>query len=547
MNSSSIAMEPEAEAMPRDEASALRVDVVAGRPFALCGVKNSVRVVMRIRTPADDGEQQRPPISVACVLDRSGSMAGSKLDFAKRACKKLVKHLSAGDTLHFVTYDDKVNTIFENGDLSDSGKEAMRSRIDGIRSGGTTNLCGGLQRAASLLGSRVDFDSKVSVQPLDSGVRRIFLFSDGCVNAGVTDSHEIRRRVATWAEEGITTTSFGIGSDFDEPLMRGIAESGKGRYTFLANAQDIPRLVSKSIHDLLKLYGSEASVDIRGGAFTTVAKVYRGDDDDEGNNDASASGLLQLGDLHSANERMVLLELDSAPPGDAVDGQNFKAAEWVLSFQRQGSPVQFSGSVDLTAVQQRAALGKENVSVQAMFAIRRSSDLDADIAEHLSHHDNVRAKETKSRQISLLKETLEILRNAVEADPVDIEALEAVLRRAEAVAERLDDGEDTELVRRHCVQEMELCRAMSVGAFSDGCDSSDGGSDEGDAGIRNQQRRLRDFDDDFTDDDSTRSISPIASPRSLSPRSPRPVPEPPQQVVPLPKKNKSASDSCSLM
>merc|ERR1719217_1956875 len=145
-----------------------------------------------------------------------------------------------------------------------------------------------------------------------------------------------------------------------------------------------------------------------------------------------------------------------------------------------------------------------------MFAIRRSSDLDADIAEHLSHHDNVRAKEAKSRQISLLKETLETLRNTVEADPVDIEALEAVLRRAEAVAERLDDGEDMELVRRHCVQEMELCRAMSVGAFSDGCDSSDGGSDEGDAGIRNQQRRLRDFDDDFTDDDSTRSISPIA-------------------------------------
>jgi hypothetical protein len=481
-------------------------------------------------------------------------MGGSKLDFAKRACKKLVKHLSPGDTLHFITYDDKVRTTFENGDLSEAGKESMKAQIDGIRAGATTNLYGGLERAAALLGSRADFigvhtdtdtgynsdtnsdaSSDAGVHGLavpkertnsdshtrktlvnldshtnpDTGVRRIFLFSDGCVNVGITDPHEIKRRVKAWAEEGITTTTFGIGSDFDEPLMRGIAESGKGRYTFLASAHDIPRLVSKSIHDLLKLYGSEASIDIRGGAHTTVAKVYRGDDEDEGSGDATVSGLLQLGDLHSANERMILLELDSAPPGDYVDGLEYRAAEWFLDFQRNGAPVQFSGFVNLSAVKQRATLGNEAASVQAMFAIRRSSDMDSEIAQFLSNRDQVRAKDMKSRQVSLLKETLEIVRNASESDPVDIEALEAVLRRAETVAERLDTGEDMEIVRRHCVQEMELCRAMSVGAFSDGCDSSDGEGELHDAngpGARNLRRRLRDFDDSDN--------SPPSSPRS---------------------------------
>jgi hypothetical protein len=356
----------------------------------------------------------------------------------------------------------------------------------------------------------------------DGHVKRIFLFSDGCVNSGITDAHEIKRRVATWAEEGITTTTFGIGSDFDEPLMRGIADSGKGRYTFLANSRDIPRLVSKSIHDLLKLYGSEASVDIRGGAHTTVAKVYRGDDDDEVGSDIAASGLLQLGDLHYENERMVLLELESAPPGDITDGHPFTAAEWILSFQRNGGSVQFSGNIDLAAVKQRAALGTESASVQAMFAIRRSSDVDLEIADYLSRGDNVRAKDAKSRQLALLKEALEVVRNSPEASPTDLEALEAVLRRAEAVAERLNSNEDREIVRRQCVQEMELTRCLSVAGFSDGCDSDCSGEDDhgNDAGGRYQVQRMRDFED-MSDGDT--SGSPRLSPRSngsFSPRSP---------------------------
>eukprot|EP00927_Polykrikos_kofoidii_P079725 TRINITY_DN76543_c0_g1_i1.p1 TRINITY_DN76543_c0_g1~~TRINITY_DN76543_c0_g1_i1.p1 ORF type:complete len:518 (-),score=80.48 TRINITY_DN76543_c0_g1_i1:34-1587(-) len=468
-------MDPEAEPLPRSEVEALKVEVLTGRRFALCGVRNAVRAIVRIKTPVDEsGVQHRLPISVACVLDTSGSMAGEELRFAKRACMKLVKHLEVSDIFHFITYSDKVKTIIEDGDLSYEGKDSLRSRINDVRAGGRTNLFGGLERAASLLGCRTAGGHQSEADnEIPRITRRVFLFSDGCVNEGETNHEKIRRRVAEWAAEGITTTTFGIGADFDEPLMRGIAEDGKGRYTFLATAGDIPRLVSKSVHDLLKLYGSEASLDVRGGSHTRVSRMYgERDEDNEDGDGAVVEGILDLGDLHDANERVVLLELESSPSGDIVGGSSFRAAEWILNFQRNGAQVQFSGHVDLVATHERAQIETESSTVCAMFAIRQSSDFEITIAEHLNHGNRPLAMQVKKKQLALLTAALETAKTDPTIDPVHVATLERVLQRAQHLAELLEGGLDTEMVRRHCVQESCLTRAMSFAGFSNGCDSS---------------------------------------------------------------------------
>merc|ERR1719262_280990 len=121
--------EPEAEVGTRDEAEGFQVEAVAGRDHVLCGVRGSVRVLFRIQTPANNSAAalQRPPLRVACVLDNSGSMSGQKLTYAKRAVMKLVKHLDARDELPFVVYNSSARVLFENGDLSEDGKDALRA------------------------------------------------------------------------------------------------------------------------------------------------------------------------------------------------------------------------------------------------------------------------------------------------------------------------------------------------------------------------------------------------------------------------------------
>ena len=349
-------------------------------------------------------------------------------------------------------------------------------------------------------------------------MKRIFLFSDGLVNSGVTDRAEIYRQVSTWADRrGLTVSTFGIGADFDEPLMRGIAEAGKGRYTFLATAPDITRLVSKSIHDLLKLYGSEAVLDIRGGAHTVVEKVYGGDDDEELPNPATA-GVLQLGDLHDGNERMVLLELASSPAGDCEDGQSFAAAEWMLSCQRNGSLLQFSGSVTLKTSRERQ--GEEDPAVKAMFTLRRASDMESEVAAQLQDRNLSGARDVKTRQLLMLSQALDALRSS-SVEPVFLAALERVHERAQRVAEKLDnDAEDIELARRQCVQEVDLTRALSIAGWSDGLDSSEGspcGDWEGHSGHSSPRLRTRVASGSGSDISGASLVSnepPVAAPQA---------------------------------
>eukprot|EP00746_Dinoflagellata_sp_MGD_P167043 gnl/MRDRNA2_/MRDRNA2_97354_c0_seq1.p1 gnl/MRDRNA2_/MRDRNA2_97354_c0~~gnl/MRDRNA2_/MRDRNA2_97354_c0_seq1.p1 ORF type:complete len:649 (+),score=105.37 gnl/MRDRNA2_/MRDRNA2_97354_c0_seq1:89-1948(+) len=475
-------IEPEAEVGTREDIEGLSIQAVAERNAVLNGVRASVRVLLNIQTPEGDAAAlaaRRPPLHVACVLDRSYSMDGQKLRYAKKACTKLVKHLDHGrDHLHFITYGDHARVVFQDGDLSEAGKLALRSEIESVRVSGSTNLFAGLESAVTLLKAG---SSDIKVDNESGALRRIFLFSDGNVNRGVTDRASILEAVRAWASEGIEISTFGIGADFDEFLMRKIAEDGKGRYAYLATAEDIPKLVSKSIHDLLDIYASDAILDVRGESYSTVTRIYGTEADDAdtaelANSTGSTPGVLNLGDLHYSNQRRILFELDVAPPGSC--SAPFDAAEWTLSLYRNGTSSQYAGRVSLCPTRDRAALGPEAIIVAVAFAIQRSAELDRQVASLLANGAREKAREVKEQQISLLQATLRKAQEASETNEADV--LERVLQRAQRVAEQLQDlheEDSSDIVRRHCVQEMELCRAMSVAGFRSGCDS-DASSDD---------------------------------------------------------------------
>lgn len=105
-----------------------------------------------------------------------------------------------------VQFDNRVQRLWPAVPLGDG--DAVRGAISRIHAGGNANLHGGWLDGASSLG-----------EAAGSGLKRVILLSDGGANEGVVDSDEIAKQCAEWAAKGITTSTYGLGNNFNEDLM----------------------------------------------------------------------------------------------------------------------------------------------------------------------------------------------------------------------------------------------------------------------------------------------------------------------------------------
>lgn len=200
----------------------------ARRAGLRAGQDNTVDVLVRVQAPdAPVGEATaRPAQAVSLVIDRSGSMNGRPLAEAQRCAEFVVSRLRASDSVSVVMFDNRVARLWPAIPLGDG--DAVRGAIGRIFAGGNTNLHGGWLEGAGTLASVPD-----------SGLKRVILLSDGCANEGLTDSEQIAAQCAEWATRGITTSTYGLGRNFNEDLMVAMAQSGGGNHYFGDTADDL--------------------------------------------------------------------------------------------------------------------------------------------------------------------------------------------------------------------------------------------------------------------------------------------------------------------
>jgi Ca-activated chloride channel family protein len=110
-----------------------------------------------------------------------------------------------------------------------SDKETVRRAIRQIDEGGSTNLHGGWEQGARTLAPHTT----------DGVTSRVILLSDGCANHGLTDPDAIYAECADLARAGVTTSTYGLGSSFNEELMIGMARHGQGSSYYGRTADDL--------------------------------------------------------------------------------------------------------------------------------------------------------------------------------------------------------------------------------------------------------------------------------------------------------------------
>ena len=186
---------------------------------ALCNNKdNELNVLVQARAK-DDYQfiKKRKNLNLAIVIDRSGSMNGQPLEEAKKSAIMLVEKLAQTDRISIIAYDNYPQIIVPS--TLCHNKRFIIGEISRIDVGGSTNLHGGW-----LLGAE-----EVAKYKNNKSINRVLLLSDGNANQGVCDPFEIFRQVDKLSETGISTSTYGLGHHFNEELMIGMANNGKGQ------------------------------------------------------------------------------------------------------------------------------------------------------------------------------------------------------------------------------------------------------------------------------------------------------------------------------
>jgi len=193
------------------------------------------------------------------------------------------------DVFHLVVYDTDVEVLVKDGNLND--KPRLIEIVNSIAAKGSTNLAGGLLQGAELL----------KVLNSNEYLKRVLLFSDGLVNIGIKSPEGIYKYVEQIVEDGTNVSSLGLGTDYDEVLMRQIGERGTGNYFYIEHAEDITRTMSHCIHGLIDLYGTNGVLNIIPSDGKLV-KIYDG-----------IGNKFMVGDLNSDNTTSVLLKFEVEP------------------------------------------------------------------------------------------------------------------------------------------------------------------------------------------------------------------------------------------
>ncbi len=246
-------------------------------------------------TGADVDGHERAAVNVAVVLDRSGSMAGEKLENARRAAHVLVDRLNEHDRLAFVTFGSNVTPLFPSTPCTADARGQMHRAIDKIYDMGGTNLSGGLEAGLR----------EVEAHAREFPVNRVILISDGEANEGITSREGLVGISRHAMRDGVSVTALGVGFDFDEDVMQALAENGGGNYRYLRTGGELEEIFNTELKQLAAQVASSPSLVLGLPQGVQLAEVFGYAYQVAGD----GAPTIQLTDFAAAEHRKVIVRL----------------------------------------------------------------------------------------------------------------------------------------------------------------------------------------------------------------------------------------------
>ena len=299
-------------AVPSAHAKQIALDAALGTPVMLAGQKQTAYLRVAMEGFEFEDESKRPPVNVAIVLDKSGSMQGEKIAKAKEAAIMAIDRLRADDIVSVVVYDATVHVVVPATKASD--RPAIYAAINRVNAHGSTALFAGVSKGAHEVRKFLD----------DQRVNRIILLSDGLANVGPSSPGDLAELGTSLGANGISVSTIGLGLDYSEDLMTKLAANSDGNHYFAQSAEDLRVAFNGEFSDVLSVVAQDVNVRIQCADGVRPVRAVGREADIDGRTVTTS-----LNQLYSRQMKYLVLELE-LPPGES--GQEMDVAKVEVSY-----------------------------------------------------------------------------------------------------------------------------------------------------------------------------------------------------------------------
>ncbi len=251
-------------------AGELNVQTLLSRPTVpVMNVEQLVYCLLELR-PAEAVATGSPlPINLCLVLDRSGSMHGSKIESLRDATSQVLDMLQPQDYVSVIVFNSRHEVVFPSQRITDHGVRAdLKARIARLKADGGTNMAPAMEAGLVELRKQMPAVGSIAGQ---GQVNRLVLLTDG-----ITEKEKRCLEQADQAARiGVPITALGIGKDWNDKLMQTIGERSNGDADYIADADQIRQHFQRTVQQMQAVALQRASLNLTPALGIDVRNIFR--------------------------------------------------------------------------------------------------------------------------------------------------------------------------------------------------------------------------------------------------------------------------------
>src|SRR5436309_4371499 len=212
------------------------------------------------------------PLNLCLVLDRSGSMSGSKIDNLREATMLVLDLLQPQDYVTVIFFNSRHEVAFPSQQITDEARRAeLKSRVAGLKAGGGTNMAPAMESGLAELRKNMGPGMGGHGGQPTGQVNRMVLLTDGIT--------EKEKRCLEQAEQaaslGVPITALGIGTDWNDKLMQAIGSRSGGDSDYIDSPESIRAHFARAVQQMQAVVLRNAGMSVRPALGISVRTIYR--------------------------------------------------------------------------------------------------------------------------------------------------------------------------------------------------------------------------------------------------------------------------------